>query len=591
MFNNSYLIYYDNNIICSNFNEDDIDLSEWYLKKIERDKNMNILNKDNPIEENNLFNFKITALDKEIKLSIYEGYVYKKELYSINWKEIYSCKLKPMTTKVYEEIGFGDIYFWRDLLLENFNYNFVSNSNDICLNKNNYIEELRKIFPSVAYYENIGKFLNIYLKKGIYVNQKKYDFNQIKKSKVNLFIGKKYNTKKEPIKYCQLKQISIQGDEFFEILLLKGFVIDGKIECKKKEYAFITKNYLYNINISNLNDLFDTELIYGKFYYNKFQEQYPEVMLQEYINSGGKFILPFLLATNHNIIFELISKAGLGYIADRIYLKKELKNNFINFNETNLKKVFGMPIKALKKINSYEFQFEEPINFEFCKLIYNSQPAIFNLSLTRQMMSFIEFEKIRDTEFFSKTIKSKKFIHMLRYISNFTKSEIDLYKDYLIMGRMENLKGFSLEPKNLKLSHDVLMNYMNEKRESIKNSKFIKIVNSDIYQNFIWEKDKYYFLIPRNADDLVNESYQMSNCVRSYVNSVANNYCYIIFLRKNKNKSFITIEVNKDLKLNQAKGKCNTTISKEMAILIIEWCKEKGIDYNCEDIKKGLERW
>ena len=83
----------------------------------------------------------------------------------------------------------------------------------------------------------------------------------------------------------------------------------------------------------------------------------------------------------------------------------------------------------------------------------------------------------------------------------------------------------------------------------------------------------------------------MRNCVKAYINSVANGYCYIVFLRRKRQlaSSFVTIEVDKDYHLRQMKGKGNSRVPADIAKLVKQWCDEKGIIEDCHDMRIALQ--
>ncbi len=242
----------------------------------------------------------------------------------------------------------------------------------------------------------------------------------------------------------------------------------------------------------------------------------------------------------------------------------------------------------MRNINKKEIQFgQEALGFDFFQKVYKAQPSILNMNLTPSMVKFMEYESLHNNDFFTKEIKSKTFLRMLRYVRKLDMQEEHLYQDYLQMCRMENLRDDGWTPTNLQQAHNLLVNYMSEKRDSIKNENFSLVVQSEVYQRFKWEYGNFCFLIPRDANDLVNESYQQRNCVRGYVNSVANGYTHIIFMRlkAKKSSSYITIEVDKNFKLRQAKGKGNSMINNNACKVIKLWCEEKGISYeDCYDL-------
>lgn len=86
------------------------------------------------------------------------------------------------------------------------------------------------------------------------------------------------------------------------------------------------------------------------------------------------------------------------------------------------------------------------------------------------------------------------------------------------------------------------------------------------------EDDKYIIFPSNSVKSLIDESFQQSNCVRTYCDMVSNNECQIYFMRYKNNisKSFVTIEVRNG-KVVQAKTKFNKEPSYEIMNIIKKW--------------------
>lgn len=83
---------------------------------------------------------------------------------------------------------------------------------------------------------------------------------------------------------------------------------------------------------------------------------------------------------------------------------------------------------------------------------------------------------------------------------------------------------------------------------------------------------KYVFLYPEKIDDIRSEAVSQNNCVASYVQSVIDGKCHILFMRKKEepDKSLVTIEV-KNNKIVQAKGRFNRDLTNEEEVVIEKW--------------------
>lgn len=83
---------------------------------------------------------------------------------------------------------------------------------------------------------------------------------------------------------------------------------------------------------------------------------------------------------------------------------------------------------------------------------------------------------------------------------------------------------------------------------------------------------KYIFLYPEKIDDIRSEAVSQNNCVASYVQSVIDGKCHILFMRKKEepDKSLVTIEV-KNNKIVQAKGRFNRDLTNEEEVAVERW--------------------
>lgn len=475
--------------------------------------------------------------------------------------------------------------FWQDMMKQNFLYKnyrrtprFLSFTEDECQIVSHY-------FPSVYKVDNMGYFIEAVSKKSI--KEKQIDtswFNKIPYGKVNLFVGNKYNGKK--VKLCKMKEYKVQNnDVIFEVIYVTGTVFESKITDPNKYRFFISKDFIYNPKGYDLYELIgkpsDGESqIYERCLFTEFQNAYPEVKLKEFVESGGTDIVRFILSNNNDPIFEIIGKAGLGYIAEA---SDEMD---IDKSGKNIKDFFTMPIKAVRSLNSKAGAGFLVKHKDTAAEIYKKMPAIFEKRITDSGIRFLI-----DMKAYQNSL-GKDILKCFRFANRLSTEDYELYMDYLRMCHIHHVYPLGKFPGQLKTAHDVMIVYGAQQREALKTVGFELAINHLEYQNLKYDTADFKFLIPRNADDLVNESYQMRNCVRSYVASVCNRYTYIVFLRRKKSlaTSFVTIEVTNDYILRQVKGKGNSMVSREIAELVIEWCIEKGISYkNCYDLREVLE--
>jgi hypothetical protein len=162
-------------------------------------------------------------------------------------------------------------------------------------------------------------------------------------------------------------------------------------------------------------------------------------------------------------------------------------------------------------------------------------------------------------------------VKALEYGLNTTNEHI--YRDYLDMAeRLKlNLKDKQvLYPKNLMYSHDKLLQQVDdiENKEIVEKIKLrYEELKDNTYQN-----DKYIVYPVPTFADLIAESSQQNNCVRTYNKRYANKEVdlYLMRLLSKRNKSLVTIEV-KDNIVVQSRIKNNDNCTKEQLSFINKW--------------------
>lgn len=147
------------------------------------------------------------------------------------------------------------------------------------------------------------------------------------------------------------------------------------------------------------------------------------------------------------------------------------------------------------------------------------------------------------------------------------------YEDYL--GFCKTLKldlkdKDILYPKNIQEEHDKRLKEVKDKEnKSIKRGiiRRYKKISKNIFEN------KKYIIFPaKSYEDLIDESSQQNNCVRTYAKKIANGECDIYFMRLSSDKehSLVTIEV-KENRVVQKRTKNNMETTKEQNKFIKQW--------------------
>lgn len=593
---NTFLVSINNNTYCGKCGK--FIFNDYRdIKKHEKECSIKINHEAKELED--IKAYYLEAKDESLVLYIVQATGNKENFKGIIWENIYSCEFFKYK-KVYKESGKENLNYWIEMFELNMLFDELYDLEMLNIGKEKSFITINKVFPGIGYIDRIDNFIKRFLTKGFVI--KHFNMSDIRKLptlKIDLNIGKKYRNNL-PIYFCQLKEVEINDDIMFLCACIKGRMNEGKIIVEEKNILYISHNYVYNPNNFDILDFINKDVIYGRFRYDKYSKKYPETMLREYIESGGERYLHFIISENNDFLMELIGKASLGYVSNKI---NEYRN--INPEATNIKQIFGLPIKALRNINTKEVS--ENLNkyeLEIFKKAYKIQPSIFNEPITETEILFLNSVIGKKGNLITACKNNPKdILDYSRYCRTLNQTEYNLFVDYSNMCNTHKLWPYKKFPEkqNLKLAHDVIMQYSYEKKKAEESHNFDEAISNEIYREFIelpfeqfYLNSRFTLLMPRSADDLVEESYQMRNCVRSYIPSVSAGRTYILFLRKktSKSSSFVTIEVNRNRALVQVKGKGNSHPDDQTKEYVIHWCKDKCIDYeDCWDLKEHKYRY
>lgn len=593
---NTFLVSINNNTYCGKCGK--FIFNDYRdIKKHEKECSIKINHEAKELED--IKAYYLEAKNESLVLYIVQATGNKENFKGIIWENIYSCEFFKYK-KLYKESGKENLNYWIEMFELNMLFDELYDLEMLNIGKEKSFITINKVFPGIGYIDRIDNFIKRFLTKGFVI--KHFNMSDIRKLptlKIDLNIGKKYRNNL-PIYFCQLKEVEINDDIMFLCACIKGRMNEGKIIVEEKNILYISHNYVYNPNNFDILDFINKDVIYGRFRYDKYSKRYPETMLREYIESGGERHLHFIISENNDFLMELIGKASLGYVSNKI---NEYRN--INPEATNIKQIFGLPIKALRNINTKEVS--ENLNkyeLEIFKKAYKIQPSIFNEPITETEILFLNSVIGKKGNLITACKNNPKdILDYSRYCRTLNQTEYNLFVDYSNMCNTYKLWPYKKFPEkqNLKLAHDVIMQYSYEKKKAEESHNFDEAISNEIYREFIelpfeqfYLNSRFTLLMPRSADDLVEESYQMRNCVRSYIPSVSAGRTYIFFLRKktSKSSSFVTIEVNRNRALVQVKGKGNSHPDDQTKEYVIHWCKDKCIDYeDCWDLKEHKYRY
>lgn len=555
----------NNDIFINSLNGDIIEWDCAYIEKFEKKNKIQFL--ETPID-NDFYKFDVKQEKDTIALIIYKGYYDNKTI----WNCIYTASIIQGKKGVIEK-GDCNLDFWHEYFATNYGTKPYdeANINKFCF-IDNHMDVVRKVFCTNMQ-NNIFLFMKKYntLKKINYKTFNKEIFN-IAPIQINKNVGKIYNDKY--INYAIQREIELEGEIFFDITVISGKVTNGTINIEKKHRYFMTEDYIYSPDNGPL-DVFVSNNICGHIYDKKMKKKYPNLLLDKY---KGKYYYQYFLSKEFIPAFEILAKAGLTKYADLVldkYYEEEKALNYINIYGKNDKEIFGFKLNKLKniKFDIKELGYQDSFSYFIMELQKINTTAPYLLDEKNITLPLFLF--------FVNNLQKKINKKDMDYVKKLNSYNIKIYIDYLNMCYLSNRYSGGLYPKKLLHEHDVMISYMNQLKEAKNNVIFERAVSNESYTKNIYEDDIYCILAPRKANDLVNESYALSHCVRSYIENVALGRTKIYFLRKveQKSKSLVTIEVMGE-KIYQVKGRYNRDATLEENEFIKKWAKERNL--TCE---------
>lgn len=202
-------------------------------------------------------------------------------------------------------------------------------------------------------------------------------------------------------------------------------------------------------------------------------------------------------------------------------------------------------------------------------------------NITYEELQTLQLVKIKDYELIQYLTKLNRLEELLEYckpydLYNYKLKDTWLYLDYIGFCKelRYNLKDKSvLYPKNLKSKHDELQDLI-EINKNKQTTKKIKARYNKIKKN-IYENKKFVIYPTKSVEEMINESAQQNNCVKTYADRIAKGQCDIYFMRlvNEIEKSLVTVEV-KNNKIVQQRTKNNMDTTKEQKRFLKKWESE-----------------
>ena len=154
---------------------------------------------------------------------------------------------------------------------------------------------------------------------------------------------------------------------------------------------------------------------------------------------------------------------------------------------------------------------------------------------------------------------------------------VTMYVDYLHMCRRQayDMKDKSvLFPKNCTAAHNREAERIQKINDAQKNKAFCMAYIGFAKKAALSNK-KLQIVCPKRANDLVDEGKALHHCVGSYIDSVAEGKCLIVFVRRveEPKKPYVTLEV-RDGKIAQIHGDRNSEPTEEVQKFVELWSRK-----------------
>lgn len=325
--------------------------------------------------------------------------------------------------------------------------------------------------------------------------------------------------------------------------------INGKFINHYKNYD----NYKWNINNSFYHSLSEISILYPYNLNDALKDtKWKYCCLQLFAENYDDYIHPMYILRNMNNSFEVLVKLKLYSLAlDSI----------------------DMPMKDMDKLRPFiklhlKFIQEYDLNYNEIRILFNIKEE--NIEIVKKYATYIQSDILDMIDL--------KYADKLTDLNSNNSHE---YYDYLKMAKKAKLDLKNkriLYPSNIIQAHDDVLKQV----EVVRNKKYnnsIKRRYKELEDNLYYD-NKYIIYPVKTIDELVQESLEQNNCVRTYAERICKKECDIYFMRllSDKDKSLVTVEVRNN-KVVQQRIKNNQDTTKEQKHFLKQWEKEV-LQYN-----------
>lgn len=385
------------------------------------------------------------------------------------------------------------------------------------------------------------------------------------------------------------KSISINKDIINIIYTRKSFKSDFRIKTREEEIiidlkmglsyykynkhavpSLITKNTLPSeLDLTN-EEAYKVSIMMEK-YYNENNIKYIDYDKYKEINNSSKNKLYELFVYNMNPAFSYKETTLIVYS----------KENFINENQISRRSLeeFNRELfnlyKELGVIDKHDIKFllsdsnliGEARNINRIIKDINNKIKIYNSDNVNTIIDFIDSNIYKYLlKRHSETTIINQLISLNEYESFYIYDTCSMYD--MIVNINEN---YELEYKKLRFKklHDILSKDLNI--ATMNKNEYIYI--EEVLDTYNKEINEVEFKIIDSGEKLLNIANEMHICVNSYSSLIEDSNCIIIGMKKG-DEYIGCLEITRDNRLIQAKGKHNSLLSEELRKAIVSYCYE-----------------
>jgi len=232
-----------------------------------------------------------------------------------------------------------------------------------------------------------------------------------------------------------------------------------------------------------------------------------------------------------------------------------------------------LELEYVRRLINYNYSPEEIEKYRFIlsSNVIRTNEDIFS---NKKCINFLN--ELYNEYIYSQSYNRRNYGYYLDYLQVYVQLPDDLKKDFPLIPKKENIEKY----------HDRITLVYEHNRQAIWELKNKELTNKYL-ENYYpkakkleFEDDNYSIIACPKLSDLTTEGKVLHHCVGTYINSVANGYEYILFLRKKEqlDTPFFTIDVTPELKVRQIHGAYNCNLTEELIPFIDSWAKKFKLD-------------